>query len=196
MFTSSVQYLLKLTNPGQRTLSLSITYPYLTPTDSVSTWSPHPWIGMISNVNSFSSTSIGLTYSHVPFLPTPSVALISGEATGATEASFHKIRTLDAHSPPFLQATCLIPKQNQHKFHSTTDLVEFVAKRQGSYMAISRVSAPDLALIEAVFEKHDLQRQIVLHTSMLEPSGKLCSRTRANSAPCSSGLGMFEYPRA
>ena len=46
---------------------------------------------------------------------------------------------------------------------------------------------------------------IVLHTSMLEPSGDLCSRTRANSAPCSSllertraalacssGLGMLE----
>ena len=50
--------------------------------------------------------------------------------------------------------------------------------------------------------------QIVLHTSMLEPSGDLCSRTRANPAPCSSlleraraalacssGLGILEYAR-
>ena len=47
---------------------------------------------------------------------------------------------------------------------------------------------------------------IVLHTSMLEPSGDLCSRTQAISAPCSSplertradpsGLGMLKNHRA
>ena len=35
--------------------------------------------------------------------------------------------------------------------------------------------------------------EVVLHTSMLEPSGDLCSRIRANSAPCSS---LFERARA